>query len=157
MIASPPKSEFETAMRDSFSPAQGGIVEMVDHFLAASHGLEVSLEFRDNVCQVTRVVQMPQVKLPDFTMYLSNPQWNQQRSSPARLKIAAETLQIPVPAAVVRSMLSRIAVLCNRTVPDSVSLYGGTGDVEVVVDKHPMRFHVQFTNTVSDKKLVVSS
>lgn len=38
---------------------------------------------------------------------------------------------VPVPKSVVRAVLARIAALCNERVPDSVTPYGGEGEVSV--------------------------
>lgn len=62
--------------------------------------------------------------------------------------------EMPLPKSVFRAVLARMAALCNERIPDSVSPYGGEGDVSI--DTQPPKvFHVAFTNTPGEQRLEV--
>src|ERR1700680_2805627 len=46
----------------------------------------------------------------------------------------ADWIEVPLRKSVVRAALARIAVLCSQRIPNSVSLYGGRGELLVGSD-----------------------
>jgi hypothetical protein len=63
-----------------------------------------------------------------------------------------ELLDVPLRKSVFRAILARVAVLCNERAPNSVSSYGGQG--ELSVDANPAAvFRVAFVNTPATQKL----
>jgi anti-anti-sigma factor len=65
-----------------------------------------------------------------------------------------EATEVPLPKSVFRAILARIAALCNERVPDSVSPYGGEGELAIGTDP-PTVFRVAFTNTPGEQRLEV--
>ncbi len=63
-----------------------------------------------------------------------------------------EATDVPLRKSVFRAILARIAVLCNERIPNSVSPYGGQGELSVGTNP-PAKFRVAFTNTPSEQKL----
>jgi hypothetical protein len=60
--------------------------------------------------------------------------------------IADETVSVLLRKSVFRAVLARFAILCRERVPESVSMYGGTG--ELLFGTHPPAvFKVSFSNT----------
>jgi hypothetical protein len=59
---------------------------------------------------------------------------------------------VPLRKAVFRAILARLAVLCNERRPNSVSPYGGQGEVVVGADP-AMVFRVEFVNTPDEQRL----
>jgi hypothetical protein len=63
-----------------------------------------------------------------------------------------EVANVPLRQAVFRTILARVAALCNERAPNSVSPYGGRG--ELAVGQEPTTvFKVAFTNTPSKQQL----
>ncbi len=61
-------------------------------------------------------------------------------------------IDVPLRKSVFRAILARLAVLCNERRPNSVSPYGGQG--EVVVGGYPAKvFRVEFVNTPDEQRL----
>jgi hypothetical protein len=52
-------------------------------------------------------------------------------------------------------MLARIAALCNERNPDSVSAYGGVGELSIPTHR-PAVFHVEFANTPGEQWMEVA-
>lgn len=63
-----------------------------------------------------------------------------------------ELTDLPLRKSVFRAILARIAALCNERKPDSVSPYGGQGEISTGPDS-PAVFRVAFVNTASEQKL----
>jgi hypothetical protein len=63
-----------------------------------------------------------------------------------------EELAVPLRKSVFRAILARIAALCNERSPNSVSPYGGQGELSVGNDTRRM-IKVAFTNTPEAQKL----
>ena len=53
-----------------------------------------------------------------------------------------------------RAVLARVAALCNERNPNSVSPYGGQGELSIAND-YPQTVKVIFTNTTVEQKLVL--
>jgi hypothetical protein len=66
-----------------------------------------------------------------------------------------EVLDRPLRKSVFRAVLARVATLCNERNPNSVSPYGGQGELSVGADP-PTTFRVTFTNTTEEQKLELS-
>jgi hypothetical protein len=64
-------------------------------------------------------------------------------------------MELPLPKSVFRAILARLAAMCNERIPDSVSPYGGEGELSVGTDP-PAIFRVAFTNTAGGQRLDVS-
>jgi hypothetical protein len=63
-----------------------------------------------------------------------------------------EWIDVPLRKSVLRAVLARLAVLCNERNPNSVSPYGGQGEL-VVGGNPPTVFRVSFANTLAEQKL----
>jgi hypothetical protein len=63
-----------------------------------------------------------------------------------------ELTEIPLRKSVFRAILARIAVLCNERSPNSVSPYGGQGELSSETNP-PTVFRVTFANTPEEQKL----
>jgi len=63
-----------------------------------------------------------------------------------------EVIDVPLRKSVVRAILARIAVLCNERIPNSVSPYGGQGEL-TAGENPPAAFRASFTNTPAELKL----
>jgi hypothetical protein len=61
---------------------------------------------------------------------------------------------VPLPPAAFRTILARIAALCNERSPNSVSPYGGQGLLAVKGSPSTV-FHVNFINTPNEQRLEV--
>jgi len=65
---------------------------------------------------------------------------------------AQQMLDVPLRKSTFRAILARVAVLCNERVPNSVSPYGGQG--ELAMGANPtVVFRVAFVNTPAAQKL----
>lgn len=63
-----------------------------------------------------------------------------------------ESIDAPVRQSVFRAILARIAALCNERIPNSVSPYGGRG--EISAGENPLTsITVTFCNTPAEQKL----
>ena len=60
-----------------------------------------------------------------------------------------EVLDQPLRKSVFRAMLARVAALCNERNPNSVSPYGGQGELLVVTDPATI-FRATFANTTDE-------
>ncbi len=63
-----------------------------------------------------------------------------------------ELPDVTLPKSVFRAILARIAALCNQRTPNSVSPYGGQGELTVGEDQ-TARFRVSFSNTLAAQRL----
>jgi hypothetical protein len=67
-----------------------------------------------------------------------------------------ETIDVPLRKSAFRAILARIAFLCNERSPESVSPYGGEGELSMGTNP-PEVFRVSFTNTPGEQKLALRS
>ena len=117
----------QEGLRRAFAPTQRGIVGLTDQMLAACVGSDVEFERFGHRC-VCR--------------------WT--------LNGNTEEAGVPLPPAAFRTILARIAVLCNERIPDSVTPYGGKG--LLAVTGHPATvFQVGFFNTPEKQQLKLKS
>jgi hypothetical protein len=63
-----------------------------------------------------------------------------------------EVMDVPLRKSVFRAILARVAVLCNERAPNSVSPYGGRGELSAGTNP-PAVFRVTFANTPAEQKL----
>jgi hypothetical protein len=113
-------------LRHAFATPNRGILGLVDELLAASLEQDLRLDWEGGLCQV------------GFSQ-----------------GALADRIEMPLPRTVFRAVLARIATLCNGRVPNSVTPYGGSG--EVVVDTSPgRRIRVAFVNTSQAQRLELS-
>ena len=117
-------SSFEEGLQKAFAPTAHGIVGLVDQLLA--------------FCRVQDAVF----------------EWREGRLRCRPIEGEGETVEVPLPKAAFRPMLARVAALCNQHKPDSVSPYGGVG--EIAAGGNPPRvLRVTFTNTPGTRVLEV--
>jgi hypothetical protein len=63
-----------------------------------------------------------------------------------------EVLDRPLRKSIFRALLARVATLCNERSPNSVSPYGGQGELLVPADP-PAIFRATFANTTDEQQL----
>jgi hypothetical protein len=63
-----------------------------------------------------------------------------------------ELLEVPLRKSVFRAVLARVAVLCNERNPNSVSPYGGQGELSIG-EGSPAVYRITFANTPGEQKL----
>jgi hypothetical protein len=112
-------------VRRALEPARGGIVGLVDDLLGLCREQGLHLDWRADRCRVHPLGVRPE-----------------------------ESTEIPLPKSVFRAVLARVAALCNERIPDSVSPYGGEGELSVGTDP-PTVFRVAFINTPGEQRLEV--
>ena len=113
-------------VRRAFEPTRDGVVGLVDELLALCREQGLHLDWQADRCRVRPLGARPEA-------------WT----------------EIPLPKSVFRAILARMAVLCNERIPDSVSPYGGEGELSAGTDS-PTIFHVAFTNTPSEQILEIA-
>jgi hypothetical protein len=116
---------FSERLQRAFEPTRRGVVGLVDDLLGLCREQGLELDWRAGRCRVRPLEGRPQ-----------------------------ESTEIPLPKSVFRSILARMAALCNERISDSVSPYGGEGDISVGTDP-PTNFRVAFTNTPGEQRLKV--
>jgi len=67
-----------------------------------------------------------------------------------------EQIGIPIRKSVFRAILARVAAVCNERVPNSVSPYGGHGEVSVSANPAKV-FNVEFINTPAEQRLRITT
>lgn len=79
--------------------------------------------------------------------------WNADRCQVQfRKSSSQDSIEVPLRKSVVRAALARVAVLCNQYKPNSVSPYGGQG--ELLVGSNPATtIRVAFVNTPDEQCL----
>lgn len=114
-------------LRRAFAPTQRGIVGLAEQLLGACVGRDVSFERIGDQCV-------------------------------CRWSVSGETQEatVPLPPAGFRTLLARIAVLCNERRPNSVTPYGGEGQLVVKGDP-PTLVQVAFVNTPDKQQLELRS
>lgn len=110
-------------LRRSFANPTGGVLGLVDDLLAAAHERGLQLDWKANHCRV------------QF----------RDGGPPA-------SIEVPLRKSVVRAALARIAVLCNQCKPNSVSPYGGHGELLVGTDPSTV-MRVAFVNTPDEQSV----
>lgn len=110
-------------LRRAFAPTQHGVVGLTEQLLEACIGSDVAFERVGDRC-VCR--------------------WTARGET--------QEATVPLPPAAFRTILARIAVLCNERSPNSVSPYGGEG--QLAIKDHPSAaVQVAFVNTSTIQRL----
>jgi hypothetical protein len=112
-------------LRRAFAPTQGGIVGLTYQLLAACVGSDVEIKRVGSRC-------------------VCNWTFNGETKEE----------EVPLPPAGFRTVLARIAALCNEYSPHSVTPYGGEG-LLTVEGTPPMVVRVAFVNTPDEQRLEV--
>lgn len=118
-------SLFPDRIRKAFEPTKRGFVGLVENLLDLCREQGLQFDWRADRCLVRSLGAEPR-----------------------------ESAEIPLPKSVFRAILARLAVLCNERAPNSVSPYGGEGEVSVDTSP-PTVFRVAFTNTPEEQGLEV--
>jgi hypothetical protein len=113
-------------LRRAFAPSQRGIVGLTEQLLGACVGGDAAFERIGDRCV-------------------------------CRWTVSGETQEatVPLPPAAFRTLLARLAALCNERTPHSVSPYGGQG--ELSVGNPPAILKVRFVNTSEQQKLELTT
>jgi hypothetical protein len=110
-------------LRHAFAAPTRGVLGLVDDLLAVSREHGLQLDWTANHCRV----RFQEDDLP-------------------------VCIEVPFRKSVIRAALARIAVLCNQRNPNSVSPYGGHG--ELLVGAHATTaMRVAFVNTPDEQRL----
>jgi hypothetical protein len=116
-------SALREQVTQSHSSPKRGVVGLVDDLLTLSTKWDLLLAWEAGNCQVG----FPNGGLTD-------------------------NIEVPMPKSVFRAALARIAVLCNERNPNSVSPWGGRG--QVAIDSDPAKsIDVVFVNTPESQSL----
>ncbi len=118
-------ASFEERVRLAFSPTPRAVLGLVDDLLELCREQPLAVSFRDGKC---------------FVSFAAD--GNKQS-------------EVPLPRSAFRAVLARIAALCNEQRPNSVSPYGGAGEVCVGNDSRTT-LRVVFTNTPEEQRLDVT-
>jgi hypothetical protein len=117
------KPDFSEVLRRILLHPTRGVVGLVDDLLAMCQEHDLQLE-----CQAGR-----------WRLRSSTGPWH-------------EWIDVSLRKSVLRVTLARVAVLCNERSPNSVSPYGGQGEITVGGDP-PTVFRLMFVNTTAEQKL----
>jgi hypothetical protein len=120
-----PSQTDDSRLRRAFAPTQGGIVGLTDQLLEAYVDSDVEFKRVGNRCVCN---------------------WT----------INGETKEalVPLPPAAFRTLLARVAALCNEYSPNAVTPYGGEG-LLTVKGPPPTVLRVAFGNTPDEQRLEV--
>ena len=108
-------SVLSDAISRAFEPPDTGFVGIADNLLRLCLGASVEITWGQDACRVS-----------------------------LRQGAVEEVVGVPLRKSVFRAVLARVAVLCNERRADSVSPYGGCG--EIILDSGPV-VSVRFENT----------
>jgi hypothetical protein len=120
-----PSQTADGRLRRAFAPTQGGIVGLTDQLLEACVDSDVEFKRIGNRCVCN---------------------WTVNGETKEAL--------VPVPPAAFRTILARVAVLCNEYSPNAVTPYRGEG-LLTVKGPPPTVVHVAFVNTPDEQRLEV--
>jgi hypothetical protein len=119
-----PSETVHDRLQRAFRPTQGGVAGLTEQLLGACVGGDVEFE-----------------RVGDRCFY----RWTDEEG--------AQEFPLPLSPAAFRTILARVAALCNERSPESVSPYGGEGELVVGAAE----VFVRFTNTSQAQKLEVKS
>ena len=115
-------SQIAERLQSAFGPTRG-VVGLVDELLSLCPEQGLQFEWRANQCRVGSLGSQPH-----------------------------ELIEVSLTKSAFRAVLARIAALCNETAANSVSPYGGTGQVSVCTAT-PAFLGVAFINTPDEQRL----
>src|SRR5882724_2480618 len=116
-------SQISGALRSAFERPTRGVVGLVDDLLRVCQEQSLQLDWQTDRCRVRSLTDGSE-----------------------------EVRDRPLRKSVFRAILARVAALCNERKPNSVSPYGGQGELLVSTDP-PAIFRVAFANTTDEQKL----
>ena len=116
---------FHERLQRAIEPTCRGVVGVVDDLLALCREQGLHLDWQANQIRVQSLAGEPQ-----------------------------ESTELPLQKSVFRAMLARIAALCNERHPNSVSPFGGEGEVFLGAIPQTL-LRVAFTNTPSELRLEI--
>ena len=119
-------TDFHERVEKAFEPGPRGILGLVDDLLSLGSEQGLSLNWHDGQCRIRMLGAEPQ-----------------------------EANEIPVRKSVFRALLARVAVLCNERTPNSVSPYGGEGEL-AFGNGSPSVVRVVFVNHPGEQRLTIS-
>jgi hypothetical protein len=118
-------SPFSERIQAAFRPTGRGVVGVVDKLLGVCQEQGLQLDWHANQCQVRSLGPEPH-----------------------------DSTDVPLQKSVFRAILARMAALCNERSPNSVSPYGGEGELSIGADP-PTILLVAFTNKPGEQRLEV--
>jgi hypothetical protein len=148
---------FAERLQKAFVPGARGVVGVVDELLAVCGKDAIRFEWKDGGCWGHFPEDVPAAPRGSF--------WSSLKmlfaprvatlvpidSAPARV---VRSIQVQLPKSAFRAVLARLAALCNERKPDSVSPYGGAGEIAVGSDP-PRVVRVSFTNTPAEQTVTL--
>ncbi len=114
-------SPLSETLRRALMHPTNGVVGLVDELLQASRAHGLQLDWQADRCRVVTLGR------------------------------EGEEIDVPLRKSVFRAILARLAVLCNERCPNSVSPYGGEGELSVGLNPETV-FRVSFVNTPDEQK-----
>lgn len=116
-------SRFSDVLHQAFAQPTGGVVGLVDDLLAACREHGLRLEWQSGLCRVR-----------------------------AFGGDSDGAIDVPLRKSVFRAILARVAALCNERSPNSVSPYGGEGELPAGSNSGTV-FRATFVNTPDEQRL----
>ncbi len=120
-------SPFSGVFQRALALPANGVIGLVDDLLSMCRHHELQLDWQANRCRVSSFGGDGE-----------------------------ESIDVPLRKSVFRAILARLAVLCNERIPDSVSPYGGVGELSVGPNPGTV-FRVTFVNTPDEQRLELKS
>ncbi len=116
-------SKLAEVFRSSLDHPAGGVVGLVNDLLTICQQQELQLDWQADYCRIRSIASG-----------------------------AEEVIDSPVRMSVFRAILARVATVCNEQIPNSISPYGGQGEVAVGAGSDTI-LRVVLTNTASEQRL----
>ena len=118
-------ADFHYRVQKVFEPNGRGVVALVDELLTLSGERALRLDCHDEECRIRTLDVQPE-----------------------------ESIELPLQNSVFRALLARVAALCNERMADSVSPYGGEGEI-ALGSNPPTILRVAFVNRPGEQRLEV--
>lgn len=116
-------SRYSDDMRKAILEPTRGVIGLVDDLLTLCRDHSLELNWRGDLCRIRS----------------HGGDWE-------------ELVNLALPKSAFRSILARVAALCNERIPNSVSPYGGKGELHVGTEPEAI-FQVAFVNTPDEQCL----
>jgi len=120
-------SDISSILRPALMSSTGGVVGLVDDLLNICRNHGLQLDWQSNCYRVRS----------------GEGDWE-------------ELIDISISKSTFRAILARLAALCNERTPNSVSPYGGKGQLSSGADPQAV-FRVDFTNTPTEQRLELTA